>query len=392
MTEQKTTLETTTQLSTTDSPCLPKDGGNVYFQDPKQPHMSYVFTPEQLSQINCTSKDSLNTILTRLHDMREKNLARRANSVAGMINRVMCGLIMDERLDLSSCKINDEAAGDLADALKENDYIKIVDLNNNAIGDKGAEKLAELMLNELNLSNNKIGPIGCEALSQSTVTRLILTGNPIGPEGASFFGESQTINELLLEECGIGNTGAKKVMGNKLFAMLCLDKNGIDDNGIVKNVPADSNLVIITLGQNGISDKGAAILAKHKKLKILDLSSNKITDDAINKCFVKNKTIRVLILNNNSITGDGFSNLLKNKTIEKLFLRNNNISFDKDSVILKNETLVQLHLSNNKLDESCEQVYQTMLEMKKLVKLDLSQNEISNEFMEMLTKKYGKNK
>ena len=75
-----------------------------------------------------------------------------------------------------------------------------------------------------------------------------------------------------------------------------------------------------------------------------------------------------------------------------MFLRNNNISFDGQSVLTKNETLVQLYLSNNKLDESCEQVYQTMLEMKKLVKLDISQNEISNEYMTMLTKKYGKNK
>jgi hypothetical protein len=77
-------------------------------------------------------------------------------------------------------------------------------LTNNAIGNAGAEAIAECAalsgLRELALGNNKIGPKGVKALAESPhlagLRKFVLAGNPITDQGAKALAESPHLSGL----------------------------------------------------------------------------------------------------------------------------------------------------------------------------------------------------
>jgi len=90
-------------------------------------------------------------------------------------------------LNLFSNRFGDQGATSLAEALKVNSTLTVVNLHGNGIGDQGATALAEALivnvtLTKLNLRNNLIGHQGATALAEarkvnSTLTKLYLENN-----------------------------------------------------------------------------------------------------------------------------------------------------------------------------------------------------------------------
>jgi len=87
-----------------------------------------------------------------------------------------------------SKKFSDESAGTLAQRLRTNRYLQVLDLSQNAIEDSGAEQLAEMLkvnrtLRELDLTNNKIHNSGVKYLAtalhqyNTTLQRLSINYN-----------------------------------------------------------------------------------------------------------------------------------------------------------------------------------------------------------------------
>jgi hypothetical protein len=92
-----------------------------------------------------------------------------------------------EKLDLSHKGLTSHQITLLAEALKTNTMLKMLELSGNQIGDAGAEKLADALksntaLMELGLSSNQIGNVGADKLadalkSNTTLTKLDLNRN-----------------------------------------------------------------------------------------------------------------------------------------------------------------------------------------------------------------------
>jgi hypothetical protein len=77
-----------------------------------------------------------------------------------------------EELYLCGNRLGDEGVSVLADALKSNCTLRVLDLGRNRFGDQGARDLAEFLrsnssLQELNVWGNSIGPSGAAAVAEA---------------------------------------------------------------------------------------------------------------------------------------------------------------------------------------------------------------------------------
>ena len=98
------------------------------------------------------------------------------------------------RLSLNNNQIGDLGAQALAGALPQNSSLTVLDLGSNQIGDLGVQALAGALpqnssLTGLDLDVNQIGDLGAQALAgalpqNSSLTRLYLINNQIGNLGA----------------------------------------------------------------------------------------------------------------------------------------------------------------------------------------------------------------
>jgi len=285
-----------------------------------------------------------------------------------------------ETLELKNWGIDDEGVKALARALKTNPFIKRLILDGNKISDIGVNYLEDALslssINTLSLSSNKIGERGAELLAKSKIEFLDLSANEIGVEGARFLSESKHILKLSLSECGIGDVGAKAILGNKRFQVLDLSANDITDEGI-SNITRAEFLREINLSQNELTSEGAKYISKHRKLEKVDLSANWLGDEGA-KFFAADNGIVSLNLMQNQITQEGFRALFGNKKIKTLKLFNNRIGFDKDDVLSPNDSLVELGLGNNKISGQCGKVLEALASIDGLRELDLVGNNIDD--------------
>ncbi|EGG16096.1 leucine-rich repeat-containing protein [Cavenderia fasciculata] len=132
-----------------------------------------------------------------------------------------------ESLDISSNNLTATSIGELCQALTSNKYIKYLKLENNGIGDSGAEKLANVIKNNgcslkgLYLSDCQITSKGCSILalaleSNTLIATLHLNSNPIGNEGISQLVKSlysnSSIKSISCFFCSISDVGATRVI------------------------------------------------------------------------------------------------------------------------------------------------------------------------------------
>ena len=164
-----------------------------------------------------------------------------------LLEDIKQGRFREETLALALLgdEINDEDAISIAEALKDNPYIKKINLRDSNIGDIGVQALATVeTLEELDVSNDLVGygndkyknhitAIGAEALAKSNLQELKISGNLIGDEGIKFLASSKTIIKLEAVVCGILSLGAAKLFKvNNTLKELDLSANSIGDEGV----------------------------------------------------------------------------------------------------------------------------------------------------------------
>jgi len=125
--------------------------------------------------------------------------------------------------------IKKEEIKDLVDILNTNATITTLDISNNAIGNAGAQALAEALkgnttLTILNFSDNQIGDVGVIALANvlkenNTLTKLDISRNNVGYDGAKALAEAlkgnTTLTTLDISRNLIGDAGLREALAGR---------------------------------------------------------------------------------------------------------------------------------------------------------------------------------
>ncbi|KAK9764440.1 hypothetical protein K7432_008044 [Basidiobolus ranarum] len=259
----------------------------------------------------------------------------------------------------------------LCEGLKRCEGLKQLDLENKAIGLKGAQLLGQVLasnkhLVELNLSRNRINDAAmeafCEMLNNQEVTleKLDLSGNEISYKGSVSLGkllveDKVQLKELVLSENPLGSQGgseiARALSRNQHLTVLKIAfiEQESEDFQTIGSSPGDAMLATLaeSLGESStlqirslwmdgcrVSQEGAKHLStiiKHSQFNEIRLRSNKIQDEGaqyISQAISESKsTIRKLELGENEITTKGFEALLSCERLEYLGLFNNKVDF-----------------------------------------------------------------
>lgn len=156
------------------------------------PAMKIILSPKAYEFKGDYSKGNINDIIDILH-LRPVTKLNLSNCGISEIKRIVEAIQRSQlasltELDLSGNKINDEDAVLISDLLIKCPNLKIINLQNNNIGDLGASALAEQLkashLKTLNLSGNRIFADGLTALTKAgknhaDLERLDLTENSV---------------------------------------------------------------------------------------------------------------------------------------------------------------------------------------------------------------------
>jgi Ran GTPase-activating protein (RanGAP) involved in mRNA processing and transport len=294
-----------------------------------------------------------------------------------LLNEISSNKYIGESLTLVGKGLGPKDAELLSIALRQNIHIKKVDLRYNEIGDEGAKFLAPLPLVALHLVENNIGLKGAQALSGSSIKILNLAANAkIGFEGAKCFERALYLEELLLDECHIGDIGVKAVLKNPNLKIVSLSTNDITDAGL-DEIPKDSKIKTLILEQNQIMKEGAEHIAR-LGLTVLNLASNGIGDRGA-AAFANHDTLEVLDLSMNGIGKPGFLSLFESRKTKKLILLDNKIAFDNVKDSLPNpqsSSLTHLNLGYNQISDSAAGVLKSLLSIPNLQDLNLRHNKL----------------
>jgi internalin A len=176
-------------------------------------------------------------------------------------------------LDLENNKIGDEGAQALSGLVS----LRALDLGDNRIGDEGARALSGLVnLASLDLGSNGIGAEGAQALSGLVnLADLNLYGNKIDAEGAQALSGLVNLSFLHLGVNRIGAEGAQALSGLVNLSFLHLGVNRIGDKG-AQALSGLINLAILYLGGNGIGDEGVRALSGLINLTRLEVRDNEM--------------------------------------------------------------------------------------------------------------------
>lgn len=228
---------------------------------------------------------------------------RRQKVLAEALIRISGGA---ESLTLTHAQLGDDGAKRLAEALENQisdteSKVRWIHLDNNAIGDPGAECLGRVLASDtgirvLDLDVNVISDLGAAAIASS------LTSN-------------NTLQELDLHFNNIGSAGAqnfaKALEVNCSLQTLSLHGNPIGDAGaasLAEALHANKTLRVLQLGSAGIGDEGATAFAKalehNRTLWALHLESNQIGDEgaiSLSKVMALNTVLGELWLLHNDI-------------------------------------------------------------------------------------------
>ena len=232
-------------------------------------------------------------------------------------------------IDLGENKIGAAGAKALAQALKTNTSVTKIYLGKNEIGDAGAQVLAEALkinttLKTIDLTHNKIGTAGAQAMADAlklntSVTTLDFKQNKIGTAGAQVLAEALKINTTLttidLTYNKIGIAGAQAMADalklNTTVTTLDFEGNEIGAAGIQALADAlkvNTTLTTISLRGNNI---GAAVA------------------QALAEALKTNTSVTKIVLRDNGIGSAGTQALAKalktNTSVTSIYLSFNNI-------------------------------------------------------------------
>nr|XP_005502552.2 leucine-rich repeat-containing protein 74A isoform X1 [Columba livia] len=227
----------------------------------------------------------------------------------------------------------------IAIALVSNTTTTHLELEDNCILAEGAICLAEMLrenssLQVLNISNNHLDTAGAEAITSllldnvSCLHTLQLSGNNFGEEAALYFAEALMSNYQVkkldlshneFHEKG-GQLLGQMLASNTKLEFLDLSWNHLKRKGAVGlsvGLRVNDALKILNLSWNGIGNEGALALGEALKLNNvlvhLDISNNKINNEGAKRLcrgLEVNGNLKILKMANNPLTVEGATALV----------------------------------------------------------------------------------
>lgn len=223
--------------------------------------------------------------------------------------------------------LTDENAVALANALKKNPNIKIIELTFNNIGDMGATALGTLNeLEHLNLYGNNITVKGATVLAQGNLKALTLADNAITynryyenidsysqpyatssemQEMINAFISNKTITYLGFNNCYFFDQHdeiiAQLIGNNTTIERLNLDSNRLTDE-VLKYIGNNVTLEKLYLECNNITNTGVQYISQNHSLKEIDFGENVNINETSGKLLATHSTLKSVRLNKIDIT------------------------------------------------------------------------------------------
>ena len=286
-----------------------------------------------------------------------------------------------EQLNISSCDLQMDAAAIVFKGMKCILHLTKFSISHNAITDKAADLLAGILsqnvgLKELDLSYNCLKSSGasivCKGMSRLTkLTKLNISNNNISSEAAhdiaAVLSQNKSLEELNLSFNNLGASGAVPIFFSiKSFTSL-IKLNVGSVNFAVENVP------VLTILNNNIN------------LKELDLSYNNIQAVGAEQIFLNavSLSLNKLNISHNNITDQGANDLStfisQNTELKELDLSHNNLQAAGAVKICRTNIskLIKLNISHNNIsNKASDDIASFLSHNKKLQLLDLSYNNL----------------
>jgi Ran GTPase-activating protein (RanGAP) involved in mRNA processing and transport len=280
-------------------------------------------------------------------------------------------------LILTARNINSKQATSIASALKKNQSLTSLNLQNNQVQDEGAIALASALeknqsLTNLDLVCNQIGAKGGKAIASAlkknqNLISLILWDNEIKNKGAKAIASALKKNQSLTSlNLGCNNIGVE----GAIAIAIALEKNqsltdlSLATNYLLYKVPKDDYLGYDQLYQDLEGAKTISVaLEKNHSLTSLDLTGNQVSEDegaitiAIAAFLEKSKSLTRLYLGYNGIEDEEVKTIMaaleKNHSLTSLNLEQNAIH-DEGAIAIatalkKNQSLTDLNLDYNQI-------------------------------------------
>ena len=225
-------------------------------------------------------------------------------------------------------------------------------LQRNNINDNDIQRISNYIkeykshLKELHLQSNLIGVNGSESIAEMIKDNIYLkvlniTDNPLQSQGINNICNSITDSKNVISELLINSTKCNDYCIEKIVKMLKFNKNlqiltmtenkftnkGVDK--ILSTLRTNNTLIQISIGNKFINytafEHLDEYLSFNKSLLSLEIKSSKVTDDIVkklSKLLLINKTLSYINLVDNLITREGLISLgqylNKNKTIKQI--------------------------------------------------------------------------
>lgn len=166
--------------------------------------------------------------ICNLENLRELKITN--NNLTNAASRSFRKLKNLEKLNISGNQLEHVAI----DEMGHQENLKQLAISYNLIGNLGAEKISQLMpnLQYLRIRNGVLDVEALESISRMRNLKwLSVNFNPIGDEGARAISQSQSLERLIMENCGIRDDGAIALGTMKNLKELFLSFNLISDRG-----------------------------------------------------------------------------------------------------------------------------------------------------------------
>lgn len=222
-----------------------------------------------------------------------------------------------DSLNISDNHLNYTAA----DIIAKMPQLKFLYANNNQFSDKGAVALAKKATRfiDINLAENNIGDVGANALSRLETTYLNLNNNHISARGAQALAKNDTVRTLQLNNNEIGDTGIASFSNNRTLTYLYVDHNHITASGVKRLT--QTKLHDLHINDNEVGDEGMAALNK-LYLEFIYIRNNNLHDAAV-KPFINFCALRLIDISNNHISHNAIDKLRESCGYKKVIADHN---------------------------------------------------------------------
>ena len=354
--------------------------------------------------------------LKEISTLKELNLNDNKNvseQLAPAITSIIVRNTLIERLSLSNNNLNDDGVMKIAQSLCKHSKLKSFNLRCNNITEKSAEALASIIssntgLEELYLGNNllQLGVIKISTALKNISSLKVLDLNnnnipdQVSDELAAAIRANNSLEKLWLSNNHLGLSTVMIVNALKKLSLLKELAINVNENRSKRLAKSISSVIsnnklmeTLLLNDSSLGDDGvikiAQSLCKHSKLKLINLQSNNITEEAakaLASTISSNTGLEELYLGNNQLQLGVIKIATALKSISSLKVldfNNNNIpeqvADELAAAIRVNNSIEKLWLSDNHLGSSTVMIVNALKEISTLKELNLNGNKNRSE-------------